>query len=73
MLVKELKTDNLVNIKVKIPERFKKECLLSGLSTNEVYLVSSWFRGIWVKQEINSSRIYPLCISPDLVLEWEVV
>jgi hypothetical protein len=71
MLVKE--SNNLINIKVRIPEKFKQERVLSGLKTDEVYLVSNWFNGIWVKADLNSSRIYPLCIPPNSVLEWEIV
>lgn len=73
MLLKELKTDNLSNIKVKIPAKFRQERLLSGLITDKVYLVSSWFNGVWVKTSLNSSRVYPLNINPSSVLEWEVV
>ena len=73
MLLKELKTDNISNIKVRIPAKFRQECVLAGLTTDEVYLVSSWFNGVWVKTSLNSSRIYPLNINPSSVLEWEIV
>jgi hypothetical protein len=73
MLLKDLEKDTeLSTIKVIIPDEYKKEMELSGIPTNKVYIVSNWNKGIWVKTDLNKSRIYPLCISPFLALEFEI-
>jgi hypothetical protein len=72
MLVKDLSGD-LSQIKVKIPNKYKHEISTCGLKTNEVYLYSSWFSGIWVKDDLSSDRVYPLSIFPSEVLDFEIV
>lgn len=64
---------NLALVKVRIPNDCKTMAMRVGLETQEVFLVSSWSAGVWVKTDLTSERRYPLNIAPHEVLEWEVV
>lgn len=74
MTVKDLPSNvDLFKTKIRIPQKYKEDCFQSGLTTDKIYLHSSWFCGIWVKTDLSSDRVYPLQINPDLILDWEVV
>lgn len=74
MKVKDLPGDrSLASVKVRIPDKLKPEAFLSGLHIMEVYVYSQWAKGVWVKPDLQSSRIYPICIPLEQVLEWEIV
>ena len=65
---------SLSDVLLRIPaDTYKDVCKDTGLPVREVYVVSTWFSGIWVKANKNSDRVYPLQISPGCILEWEVV
>lgn len=71
MKVKELpENQSLTGTKVKIP---KHDAFLSGLNTDEAYIYSAWFAGIWVKTDLKSSHIYPVPMSTEDMLELEVI
>lgn len=63
----------LSKLKVKIPDKYKHDCILIGLKTQEVYIISQWFKGIWVKPDLKSERMYPLQIPPCTILDWDVI
>lgn len=74
MKVKDLSLDtDLSKVKLKIPPKYKKECISCGLKTMTVYLSSSWHSGIWVRTSIDSDQVYPLPIFVDEVLDWDVI
>jgi len=74
MKVKDLPKDRPLNgIKVKIPSKFRYHLTLAGLMKDEVYIRSTWERGVWVKEDLAASRMFPLCIDPKEVLEWKCV
>ncbi len=67
-------TGVLSEILLHIPARTYREfCKGTGLQTREVYVVSNWFNGIWVKTSKKATRVFPLQITPSEILEWEVV
>ena len=60
MKVKDLREDiNLQGIKVKIPKEFQHNYL--GIK-GEMYIYSSWNKGIWLKHSMDDSKIIPLCM-----------
>ncbi len=64
----------IASVKVKIPEELHKEAILSGLPVMEVYIYSNWMSGVWVKTDLKSSQIYPICgVRPSTILDWEIV
>lgn len=73
--LKDLSDETPVNsIKVRIPARiFKIYTQGTGLKTRDVYIVSSWGTGIWVKTDLNSKRIYPLQINSSATLNWNII
>ena len=74
MKVKDLPKDRPINgVKVKIPHTFRHHLAMAGLMKDEVYIRSTWERGVWVKEDLASSRMFPLCIDPKEVLEWKCV
>lgn len=60
-------------VKVRIPEKYRKQADLAGLPTMEVYLWATWCAGIWVKVDLAETRVYPLCINLNVVKRWEVI
>lgn len=72
MKVKELQRP-LSGTKVKIPRKDMHLSALAGLMKDEVYIRSFWEKGIWVKEDLKSERVFPLCVDPKEVLEWDVV
>jgi hypothetical protein len=79
MKVGELDSDiNLQKVKVRLSkELISDENLeLSGLSTREVYLMGPAMGDFFVKESLNSNRIFPLFYSTipiDLLLDLEVI
>lgn len=69
MKVKDLKIDNLIGIKVKIPKKFEDNYV--GIK-GELYLYSSWNAGIWFKKDMSDSKILPLSIDPKEILNFIV-
>jgi hypothetical protein len=66
MKVKDLPKNCLLStVKVRIPDN------LSDLK--EVYICSHWCAGVWVKSDLQSTRVYPIGVPPQQVLDWEVV
>ena len=70
MKVKDLKQENLVGIKIKIPKKFQDDYV--GIVT-EMYIYSWWNQGIWLKKNMKQERIYPLTMDPKEVLEFTVI
>lgn len=71
MKVKDLPPDTPVEgVLVKIPK--DKEDTYGEISGN-MYLYSSWHSGVWLKKNMDEDRIYPLCVDPQEILDWEVV
>lgn len=61
MKVKDLPANlSLKQTKVRIPEAHHRSAVAAGLTTMEVYLRSNWRSGIWVKENLNSQRMFPL-------------
>lgn len=59
------------DILVEIPDDVFKKNLYAGPKTNKVYIVSWWGAGLWVKDDLTSTRIYPITdIEPEDALEW---
>lgn len=75
MKLKELAKDtSLDTIKVRIPDKHKHQAVSVGLDVMEVYIISTWFMGVWVKSDTDSERMYPLTdIFDNEILDWEVV
>lgn len=74
--VRELEDQNrsTSDIKVRIPDANKSIAMTAGLKTMEVYVISQWMSGIWVKADMRSDRMYPLPgIRIEEILDWEVV
>jgi len=58
-------------VKLRLPDEFKG---VAGLNTQEVYLVSSWSNGIWVKTDRDETRMCPITgLNMSEILEWETV
>ena len=70
MKLKEIKSDNLVGVKIKIPKKYEDSY---QNITGTMYLFSWWQAGVWLKKSMDETRIYPLCIDPKLVLNFTVV
>ena len=73
MKIKDLpKNTNMGSIKVRVPANIDCE-------VREGFWHSQWGypegkAGVWLKSDINSSRIYPVCIdSLEQCLEWDVL
>jgi len=64
---------NISTVKLLMPLDVFRASDNRGLSSREVYVVSQWFSGIWVKTNLNSTRIYPIQVHPQAVLDWKVV
>ena len=64
---------NISTVKLLMPLDVFRESDNRGLPSREVYVVSHWFSGIWVKTSLNSTRIYPIQVHPETVLDWKVV
>ena len=74
MKLKDLPGDmNISTVKLQMPLSVFKASDNRGLSSREVYIVSQWFCGIWVKTSLSSTRIYPIQIFPERILDWKVV
>lgn len=74
MKVKDLPPDtNLEKIKIRIPEQYREEAEATGLKTMDVYLRSQWFSGIWVRTSPTATRMFPLQIHTERILDWDVV
>lgn len=70
MKVKDLKDQELVGTKVKIPKRFEDAYQkIKG----EMYIYSWWHNGIWFKKNMEEDRIYPFTINPRELLKFTVV
>ena len=73
MQIKDLPENTSVSdIRVRIPETFEHECRLSGLNSYEVYIVSMWHMGVWVKINRDDERMYPITNVMNLE-DWEVI
>lgn len=70
MKVKDLKIDNLVGIKVRIPKKYEDSYV--GIK-GDLYLFSYWNAGLWLKKKMSDSQILPLCIDPRELLNFTVV
>ncbi len=72
MKVKAYKGDNLVGVKIKIPKKYEDEYM--GIKGTMI-LQGVWSAGVWLKKDkdLNSTKIYPLCIDPKEVLNFTVV
>jgi hypothetical protein len=71
MKVKELKGD-IKGTKIRIPKQFEDDySKIKGV----MYLHGVWQAGVWLKKSLkeDDTRIYPLCIDPRKVLEFNVV
>lgn len=79
MKVKDLDLNaNLQKIKVRLSEKLisDENLVLSGLSTREVYLMGPFMGDFFVKESLDSNRIFPLfySITPvDLLMDLEVI
>ena len=73
MKIKDIK-GSLDSIKIKIPDNIFKDNLYGGPKKQEVYLTSFWNKGLWVKEDLESTKIFPICIdNVQETLEWEVI
>jgi len=68
--VKDLKNEDLVGVKVRIPKKFENTYM--GI-TGSMYIYSYWNAGIWFKKSMGDTRIYPLCVPPQELLNFTVV
>jgi hypothetical protein len=75
MQVKELPDGtNISRVKMRLPEELEAQAVSAGLKTTEVYLGSAWNQGVWLKEDPDSDRIYPLTgVFTDDLLEWEII
>ena len=68
MKLKDFK-GNLVGVKIKIPKKYQSDNILP-----EMYILSNWNKGLWLRQKISDTRMYPLCLDKvSECLEWTVV
>ena len=71
MKIKDIHKDTLLQgTKVKIPKKFQDSYI--GIS-KEMYLYSFWNKGIWLKKSMKDTKIFPLCINPEEVLNFDVL
>jgi hypothetical protein len=70
MKIKQLKNQDLVGIKVKIPKKFQDD--YQGIK-GQMFIFSWWAQGVWFKKSLTASRIYPLSMNPKELLNFEVV
>jgi hypothetical protein len=70
MKVKDLKSENLVGIKIRIPKKFEDNYQkIKG----DMYLFSWWQAGVWLKKNMSDTRMYPLSINPKEILNFEII
>ena len=62
---------NLVGVKIKIPKKYQIE--YTGILP-EMYILSNWNKGLWLRQKMSDTRMYPLCLDKvSECLEWTIV
>ena len=61
--------------KVKIPGEYHHQAIMAGLMPPfEGFIFSQWAKGVWIKTDLSSSKIYPITIGNlSDVLEWDIV
>ena len=62
---------NLVGVKIKITKKYQIE--YTGILP-EMYILSNWNKGLWLRQKMSDTRMYPLCLDKvSECLEWTIV
>jgi hypothetical protein len=69
MKVKDLKTESIYGLKVRIPKKFEDH--YQGIK-GDMHLLSVWNAGVWMKKKMSDDRMYPLSINPKEVLNFTV-
>lgn len=65
------KTTTITGLILYVPKRYQLD---QGIPHERMYVFSGWYRGLWLKADPYSERIYPLTVDPKWkeVENWKV-